>query len=507
MGEVSSAVEAMKSQLAILGGVCEELSHPELVELLAELTTVVRSVPALEHRVLNRLTTEVEPRDVGAASWPDVLCTALRVSKKDANRRLRHARVLGPRAAMTGEALPPLWEATAAAQARGVIGAEHVEVIARFHKNLPSWVDVGTRESADSQLAGLAAGLGPEHLDKCADRLLAMIDQDGPAPSDQDHDRKRCLSLGPQQRDGMSRVTGWLTPQARATWDAVFAKLAAPGMCNPADDTPCVDGAPTPEHTGADIRTQSQRNHDAFNALGRAALSSGELGTHNGLPVTIIVSTTLQELQSGAGVAVTGGGSLLPMGDLIQMASHAHHYLAVFDQHTNEALYLGRTRRCASPGQRIVLHARDRGCTRPGCTAAGYQCQVHHAITDWKDGGHTNINDLTLACGPDNRLIENTGCTTTRNTTGATEWIPPPDLDWGHHPLAGDGGTRTNDYHHPEKYLLPENGPPENDDPPDSNALPETGGPPDSDDPPETGGPPDSDPLPENDQLPENDGP
>ena len=48
MGEVSSAVEAMKSQLAILGGVCEELSHRELVELLAELTTVVRSVPALD---------------------------------------------------------------------------------------------------------------------------------------------------------------------------------------------------------------------------------------------------------------------------------------------------------------------------------------------------------------------------------------------------------------------------------------------------------------------------
>ena len=155
-----------------------------------------------------------------------------------------------------------------------------------------------------------------------------------------------------------------------------------------------------------------------------------------------------------------------------------------------------------------MLHARDRGCTRPGCTAAGYQCQVHHAITDWKDGGHTNINDLTLACGPDNRLIENTGWTTTRNTAGATEWIPPPDLDWGHHPLAGAGGTRTNGYHHPEKYLLPKNDdPPENDDPPDRNALPETGGPPDSDDPPETGGPPDSDPLPENDQLPENDGP
>ncbi len=111
-------------------------------------------------------------------------------------------------------------------------------------------------------------------------------------------------------------------------------------------------------------------------------------------------------------------------------------------------LYLGRAKRCASPAQWIALLARDRGCTRPGCTAPGYQCQVHHAVADWKNNGQTNIDDLTLACGPDNRLIENTGWTTTRNTQGHTEWHPPPDLDTGQ--------TRINNYHHPHRYLLPE---------------------------------------------------
>jgi Domain of unknown function (DUF222) len=53
---------------------------------------------------------------------------------------------------------------------------------------------------------------------------------------------------------------------------------------------------------------------------------------HHGLPVTVIVSTTLQERAAGAGQAVTGGGTLLPMRDLIRMASHAYHYLAVFDE-------------------------------------------------------------------------------------------------------------------------------------------------------------------------------
>ncbi len=41
----------------------------------------------------------------------------------------------------------------------------------------------------------------------------------------------------------MSPLRGWLTPEARATVEAVLAKLAAPGMCNPDDETPVVDGA------------------------------------------------------------------------------------------------------------------------------------------------------------------------------------------------------------------------------------------------------------------------
>ena len=86
-------------------------------------------------------------------------------------------------------------------------------------------------------------------------------------------------------------------------------------------------------------------------------LASGQLGSHKGLPVTIVVSTTLKELESGRGQAVTGGGSLLPMSEVIRQASAAHHYLVVFDNHTECPLYLGRSRRLASAAQRIVLYA------------------------------------------------------------------------------------------------------------------------------------------------------
>jgi hypothetical protein len=179
--------------------------------------------------------------------------------------------------------------------------------------------------------------------------------------------------------------------------------------------------------------------------MGRSVLASGELGKHNGLPATIIVSTTLQEWESAAGHAVTGGGTLLPMKDVIRLASHAHHYLCIYDKHTREPLYLGRTKRLASAAQRIVLYNLEGGCTRPGCTAPPYQTQVHH-IQGWAaENGPTDINLLTLACGPDNRLAEH-GWTVRKRKDGRTEWIPPAHLDTGQ--------PRVNNYHHPEKYLI-----------------------------------------------------
>ena len=138
------------------------------------------------------------------------------------------------------------------------------------------------------------------------------------------------------------------------------------------------------------------------------------------------------------------------MSEVIRQASSAHHYLAVFDKHTEEPLYLGRERRFASKGQRIMLYAKHRGCTRPGCPAPAYHSQVHHAAADWSDDGQTDITDLTLACGPDNRRVKRGGWRTRQRKDGRTEEIPPPQLDAGQ--------ARVNNFHHPERYLIPDRG-------------------------------------------------
>ena len=146
--------------------------------------------------------------------------------------------------------------------------------------------------------------------------------------------------MGKQKPDGTTDLTATLTPELRAMVEVLFAKYAAPGMCNPDDPEPCTSGTPSQEQIDNDHRSLAQRQHDAMVAVGRIALMSGELGQLNGLPVTVIIRTTLQDLESRAGIGVTGGGTKLPIRDVVRMAAHAHCHLAVFDKATGSALEL-----------------------------------------------------------------------------------------------------------------------------------------------------------------------
>jgi hypothetical protein len=333
---------------------CDALTTPERLALLESCEEIRRLLPAVEHPLINQLREQADQAELGGKLAP-VLADRLRITRADASRRIHDAADLGERSALNGQPLPPLLPATAEAQRNGIIGTGHIAVLRSFWHRLPDFVDIETRAKAEAQLARLAAEHRPDELARLADTLTDCLNPDGDF-TEHDRARRRGIVIGKQGSDGMSAINGYLTPEARATFDAVLAKLAAPGMCNPEDEKPCVDGAPPEQVAGSDTRTCAQRHHDALNAGLRALLASGELGQHNGLPASIVVTTTLKELETGAGRGLTGGGTLLPMSDVIRLASHAHHYLAIFDN--GKALALYHTKRLASPAQRIVLYAK-----------------------------------------------------------------------------------------------------------------------------------------------------
>ncbi|MGW0163507.1 DUF222 domain-containing protein [Mycobacterium sp. NPDC003323] len=477
--DLAAAVAAYtKGVDALLAADVDACSHRDLLAAFADVEETTHRVPMVEYAILARLQREAGPAELGATSWTKLLSLRTRMSKGRALKLLARATQLAPRRTLQGQDMAPEWEHVASALTRGAFGDEHVEVIRKFFDALPATVDPITRSQAEQSLVEAAAELDPHSLTVLAIRLLALLHPDGDEPADAAA-RKAGLHLGSQQPDGLSYLSGWVTPKLRALIEPVLAKFNERGRHpgrqpeaepvdtepNLFDDTEPTDAEPEPETvpndgTGADNsitppapaplldpqwRTKSQYLHDAVEAAFDLLLRSQTLGRLNGLPTTVVVTTTLQELQAGAGYAVTGGGSLLPMRDLIAMAAAgAYHYLAVFDGHTSMALHLGRAQRCATGAQKLMLFGRERGCTCPGCDAAFYDTQAHHGEADWKHDGQTNVDDLTLACRPANQMIEDTGWTTRRRSDGRFEWIDPTT-----------GRAHLNNLHHPEHHLRP----------------------------------------------------
>jgi hypothetical protein len=90
---------------------------------------------------------------------------------------------------------------------------------------------------------------------------------------------------------------------------------------------------------------------------------------------------------------------------------------------TGAVLEMGHSRRVATATQTMALIARDSGCSFPGCDHPPEVCERHH-ITEWVDGGLTNLDNLTLLCRFHHHNFASRGWTCTINRDGLPEWTP-----------------------------------------------------------------------------------
>jgi hypothetical protein len=96
------------------------------------------------------------------------------------------------------------------------------------------------------------------------------------------------------------------------------------------------------------------------------------------------------------------------------------------DEH-GAPLRLGRTRRLASPPQRLAMTARDGGCSFPGCDRPPAWCEAHH-VNEWDDLGPTDIDNMCLLCSYHHRSFEKADWTV-HMTNGLPWWRPPQWID------------------------------------------------------------------------------
>ena len=378
---VADALSRLASVIEELAG-CDvsQLSDAGVVEAAAVAERLARRTAAA---VTDRLVVEASdrnlPRSLGYRDVRDFLAHRLGVGDPAARHRLIAA--TGSFTSIVGEKGDPQCPTLARHWGQGLIAPARARAVLEVLDQIPHQIPANVRAAAEAQMAGYGVQFTPKEITNLGTRLMAHLDPDGTVTDDTDRKRRRRLWVNRQGADLMSRLTADLDPATRARLDVVLDAWAKPGMNNPDDDTSPVgpvgdaDAELVAQAAARDQRSQAQRNHDAVSALLSQVVDAGVLGrSHRGLPVQIIATATLAELEAHAGVARTASGTLLPVADLILMATHStsgvQPFLAVFAEHTSVPLYLGRSKRLASPGQRLALFAAEGGgvCSAPGCT-------------------------------------------------------------------------------------------------------------------------------------------
>src|SRR5271165_6193519 len=428
---INAALDAIDAAHDVLRNTSSDvLGNKFRVDVAERLETQERTNRGLMYRFFGEI---ADPPDESGsiAAMRSALWTRLHITPNEITRRFKLAARIRPRRSLTGPPVPPELPTLSAAVQAGAIGEDHIRAVCRAVDVLPAHVSPTDVTTVERKLVEHATKVDAGIVVKIGQRIADYLNPDG-LFNDDDRARRRGLYLGPQGPDGMSRLSGLLDPEARAYFEAIEAAV------RPGRHLPDVK-AEEPE--ARDDRSPAQRCHDALKLGLQTAIASGGLGVHRGHPVTVVVTTTLAELNRAAGAAVdsslpmpaparTGGGSRLPMRDLIAMAAASIHYLAVFDGHMERPLYLGRQKRVATADQRLICYARDRGCTRPNCLASGYRCEVHHSPA-WARGGRTDADSLYFACGPDHTM-ESRGELHTEVVDGRLGWTDgtgPPEVN------------------------------------------------------------------------------
>ena len=132
------------------------------------------------------------------------------------------------------------------------------------------------------------------------------------------------------------------------------------------------------------------------------------------------------------------GAGPIPVEDALKLVNDPRTDIYAAIQATDGAIMnFGRSRRLASPLQKLALALRDGGtCVKPGCEAPWTRCDADH-IVEWDDGGLTDLVNLRLLDGDEcHKHRHETGIGITRQPDGTwtvdggefPPW-PPPTAD------------------------------------------------------------------------------
>jgi Domain of unknown function (DUF222) len=426
---------------ALLSAEVSAVDSGELLGLLQDVESQRRRLAAVDHTLVGEVESRGLAHEHGCTSTTALLRQALRLGAGEAAGRVRAARDLGPRRAVSGEPLAPLFTRVAAAERAGQISPAHARIITDCVTALPDDVQAEHDEAVETFLTEQAAAFAPEQLATLARRVTDTLDPDGLLADERYRNQRRSLDIH-RRRDGSSHGTFDLTAALTETLLTVLDATSRPD--------PSSDGTPDP-------RSATQRRHDGLLDALTLLLRADELPHTNGVSATVLLTITEDQLRERAagpsgGSVTTGHGARISLEAALMLATDARVIPIVFGKAKRVSAY-GSGHRIFTEGQRLAMIARDQGCSFPGCDAPPHWCEAHHA-PDFAITGRTTIAEGTLVCGRHHREHAAMGYRCDM-IDGVPHWVPPAWIDpaqrplrnWVHDPQPVTGPVRSDPTH------------------------------------------------------------
>lgn len=449
-------IAAALDALAAAGGAQAPaaLSPSALVEVNRAFGVLMRQVDAAFAPVAAEISRQSRPqlggdslaKKQGFRSPVALIQATTGASVGEAIRLVQVGESTAPRTSISGESRPAAHPHVAAAVAAGALSMTAASAIITLLDKLSLRVDSARRDAAERDLCQRAPGLRADELTRLLAHAEAELDPDGLAAAHEEHRSARALRM--QERDGMLHLTGVFDVATAAPIKTVLDAMVTRVLQNN-------EHAPRHEHghghgggggddpeAGAlrDERTVPQMRADALHELSAHALGCEQVPTV--ATTTVVVRMTLDQLESGCGVArIDGFDASLPAVEVRRLAADLQVIPCVLGG-DSEILDWGRTRRLFSPAQKLALAERDGGCAF--CGAPPAWTHGHHIAWWNRDAGPTDLDNGVLLCTGCHHRIHSDGWELRVDGVGvaARVWfIPPPWIDADRTPRIG-GGAR-----------------------------------------------------------------
>jgi hypothetical protein len=177
---VESALARLQDGVAALFELdLDRCADQEILAAWQTFETVRRRMEALDHRFIAQANQRSLAFTNGCRSTAVLARQLLRIGPAEAAARVRAAGNLGPRQALNGEVLEPIYPTVAAAQAEGVISAGHARVVVAAVEQLPVEVAVTHDRAVEQWLTAQAREWDPDQLAKHARDVVNALDPDG----------------------------------------------------------------------------------------------------------------------------------------------------------------------------------------------------------------------------------------------------------------------------------------------------------------------------------------